>query len=179
MDAATENKAEKSLEKVTVKKPLSVYSLNFSRALNNFAEKRHIVMRRAGSGEVEWRRGSLSGKIFNRRNAVLLAAILTIGVLHFALQMSFIRKEVSKTRPAIEVPAIQMEPVAAPPVNVQPAADFDSKKMPARQPQKAVLPLKSRPQFDTAPAKMTPKRKEAGESRAARLRRAERLLTGI
>jgi hypothetical protein len=179
MDEATENKAEKSLEKVTLKKPLSVYSLNFSQALNNFAEKRNIVKRRAQSGEIAARR-SFSKKLFNRRNAALLAAILTIGVLHFALQMSFIRREVSKTRPVIEVPAITVEPDTAPPVKTAPAADFKSKKDPARQAQKAVLPLKPRPQFETTPSKTTPtKKKEAVESRAERLRRAERLLTGL
>lgn len=176
MNATTENSTEKKLEKVSAEKPLSVYSVNFARVINNFAEKKSIARRKNEAGAMTAQR-SFSKKIFKWRNAVAVAAILAIGVLHFAFQMSVIRTEVSKSGPAIEVPPVRSEPVAAAPVEAAPA-EFEVKKINAALAPKNVPAVKKR-QAEIAPVKPQPKKKEAVETRGERLRRAERILTGV
>ncbi len=176
MNATTENSTEKALEKVTAEKPLSVYSVNFARVINNFAEKKSIAGRKGRTGAMTVP-GSFSRKIFKWRNAVAVAAILAIGVLHFAFQMSVIRTEVSKTSHAVEVPPVRVEPVRAAPVEAAPA-EFKPKKINSALPSKNLPAVKKR-QAEIAPVKPQPKKKEAVETRSERLRRAERILTGV
>ena len=176
MNATTESSTEKSLLKVSAEKPVSVYSANFERVINNFAEKRFIRKRKAKSGKIAVQK-TLSKKIFKWQNVVAVAAILAIGVLHFTFQMAFISREVSKNRLAVEVPAVNIEtdrvaPVAAPPT------EFEMKKINSPQPQKSVPAVKPR-QGEIVPVKPQSKKKEAVESRAERLRRAEKILTGV
>jgi len=174
----TENPAEKALEQVSDNKPVSVYSVNFARAVRNLGGKRFIVKRPLQPVDLA-RRNSLSGRIFNLRNAVLTAAILAVGVLHFAFQMSFIQTEVGKNLPPVkQVPPVKSEPARVAAVENLPA-EVEVKKADAVLPAKNVRTNKSRLAVETAPAKPQTKRREAGETRAERLRRAERILTGV
>jgi hypothetical protein len=123
-------------------------------------------------------RPSFSGRIFTRRNITLTAAILAIGVLHFVFQISFIRREVSNTRPLFEVPPVKVEPLPAMPAESKPVA-FESKKTDAPDhPKKSVPDVKSR-RAAVVPLKPQPRKREAVETRAERLRRAEKILTGV
>jgi len=175
MNATTENLTEKALEKSFAEKPISVYSANFERVINNFAEKRFIQKRQAKSDKIVLQKPR-SKKIFKWQNAVAVAAIFAVGVLHFTFQMSFISREVGKSRPAVEVPPVTIEPVHVAPLQTTPG-EFEVKKTDA--PLKKSVPAINPQQSEVAPVKPQPKKKEAVESRAARLRRAEKLLTGI
>jgi hypothetical protein len=186
MNASTENSTEKALEKVSAEKPVSVYSVNFNRVINNFTEKKKkpgfLAKRKENAGAVEVQR-PFSGKVFKWRNAVAVAAILAIGVFHFVFQMSFIRREVSENRPAVEAPPVKSETLKSEPVSVAPVEtnlkEFDVKKIDAALPPRRSVPeIRQRP-ADIAPVKPPSKKKEGVETRAERLRRAERILTGI
>jgi hypothetical protein len=175
MAVSTENSTEKSLQQVSENKPISVYSANFTKVINNFAGKRFVPKRRTGAdGVVEPR--SFSKKVFSWRNAAAMAAILAIGVFHFVFQMSFIRSEVSENYPLIQVPPVKVEPLRTAPVEAEPS-DFKIKKTAAELPPKPARTVRQQQQPEPAPLKAQPKK--AVESRAERLRRAERILTGI
>lgn len=176
MNATEENLTEKALEKVSAEKPVSVYSVNFARVINNFAEKKNIDRRKDESVE-NVAQNSLSQKVFKWRNAIAVAAILAIGVFHFAFQMSFIRTEISEYRPVVNVPPVKIEPPRAAPIESKPA-EFKAEKIDSVMPEKN-LPAVKRRQSEIAPVKPQPKKKEAVETRAERLRRAERILTGV
>jgi hypothetical protein len=177
MNATTENSTEKSLERISSEKPVSVYSVNFERVINNFSEKSFISKRKADSGKIAVQ-NRLSKKIFKWRNAVAVAAILAIGVLHFAFQMSFISREISKNRPLLEVPPVKIEPLLrAAPVEIPPT-EFKIKKINAPLSQRSAAAIRQR-KAEIALPKPPPKKKDAFESRAERLRRVERILTGV
>ncbi len=189
MNAGTEISTEEKLEKVPEQKPVAVYSISFANAVGNFTEERLVRRRTATVGKASPVEKSLSKKIFNWRNVVPLAAILVIGVLHFAFQISVIRPEVSDNRAGFEVPPVKVEParmVTVEAVAVAPVVN-ESKQTETVAPQKTALRVKPRQtevrQFEVAPppapSKPVVRKKETVESRAERLRRAERLLTGI
>jgi len=186
MNAETEISTEEKLETVSEhQKPVAVYTVNFANVVGNFTEKRLVRRRKSTMVEKSAEKSagkSFSKKIFNWRNAVPVAAILAIGVLHFAFQISVIRPEVSENRPVVEVPPIKVEPARTLPVVTVPAAETN-KTAGVTAPQKTALRVKAR-QLQAAPSvapskQPVMKKKEAVESRAERLRRAERLLTGI
>lgn len=184
MNAETEILTEESLENAPEQKPVAVYSVNFANAIGNFTEKRLVRRRSSAVGKKSPVKKSLSRKIFNWRNAVPVAAILAIGVLHFAFQMSVIRPEVSENRPVGEVPPVKIEAPRALTVEAVPAIADPKKPEVATAPQKTALRIKPRQneirQSEIARSKPPViRKKEAVESRAERLRRAERLLTGI
>lgn len=177
MSLKTENSSKKSLE-VAEKKPVSVYSVNFARVINNLTDKKTALKRKNASLK-KADGNSFSKKVFQWRNAVAVAAILAIGVLHFAFQISFINREVGKNRPLIEVPPVKIEP--APVELIKPEsedADFEAKKVNAPLAPKAAKTVKQRA-VEFAPVKPQPKKKDAVESRDERLRRAEKILTGV
>ena len=176
MSVSTENSSEKSLE-VMEKKPVSVYSVNFARVINNLTEKKMILKRKNGALK-KADGNSLSKKVFQWRSAVAVGAILTIGVLHFAFQMSFINREVSKNRPLVEVPPVVVEPARIEPVKPEPT-EFEAKKVKAPLAPKAGRTVIKQRAVEFVPLKAQPKKKDAVEPRAERLRRAERILTGI
>jgi hypothetical protein len=186
MNAETEISTEGKLETVSEhQKPVAVYTVNFANVVGNFTEKRLVRRRKSTMAEKSVEKSaekSFSKKIFNWRNAVPVAAILAIGVLHFALQISVIRPEVSENHTALEIPPVKVEPARALPLEAVPAVVEIKKPGVAAAPQKTVSRVKPR-QLESAPSiaptKPVVRKKEAGETRAERLRRAERLLTGI
>ena len=175
MNAVMENSTETSLEKVFREKPVSVYNVNFTPVVNNFTEKRFLAKRKAAPREIVVRK-PLSKKIFNWQNAVAVAAIFAIGILHFTFQVSFISREVSKNQALVEVPPVKTESVPVAHIQTTPR-EFEVKKIDAPMLKKSLPMVKRQPEI--APAKPQPKKKEAFESRAERLRRAEKILTGV
>lgn len=159
------------------KKPVSVYSVNFARVINNLTDKKMILKRKNGLLKTATQ-NSLSKKVFQWRSAVAVAAILAIGVLHFAFQMTFINREVGKNRPVIEVPPVKIEPARVEPIIIAPT-EFEAKKVKAPLAPKAGRTVIKQRAVEFAPLKAQPKKKDAFESRAERLRRAEKILTGV
>ncbi|HEY0459310.1 MAG TPA: hypothetical protein VGC97_09260 [Pyrinomonadaceae bacterium] len=177
MSVSTKNPSEKTLEKALEDKPVSVYSINFARVINNLNDQRLVSNPKKGGSLETAARKSLSKKVFQSRNAIAVAAILAIGVLHFAFQMSFIRYEVSKNRTPLEVPPVKIEQHSAPSADNN-LDEFESKKADVLMPEKTAPSVRRR-EAEIAPAKPKPKKKEAFESRTERLRRAEKILTGV
>lgn len=177
MSVSTENSSKKSPGKVAAEKPVSVYSVNFARVINNLTGEKMSLKPPKNALEIS-RKSAFSKKVFQWRNAVAVAAILAIGVLHFAFQMSFINREVSKNRPVVEVPPVRIEPARVEPVRVEPSG-FEAKKADVRLSTKEPRTIIRQRAVETAPLKAPPKKKETVETRADRLRRAEKILTGI
>jgi hypothetical protein len=178
MNVSTENSTEKSLEQVSGNKPVSVYSVKFTKVINNFAGK-SIIQKKPSNQSVAQK--SFTQKVFRWRNAAAIAAILTIGVLHFVLQVSFIRSEVSENLPVMEVPPVKTESLRAAPVETG-ATNIELKKIDAAVPSNSMRVARQRqsePAAVTPSSKPQPKKREATDSRAARLRRAEKILTGV
>lgn len=185
MNASTENSAEKSLENIATGKPVSVCSISFAPLITD--EEREFIMQRLTAKKTvsPARQTALKKFVFNWRSAAIAAAILTIGILHFAFQMTFIRSEVSKVRPAMET---QMAVESAAPVKqeietpapIAPIQEEQKQANNAAVPGK-VLPAVRRPQAETAPVRQQsqPKRREMPETREERLRRVEKMLTGV
>ena len=175
MSTSTENSTEKSLEKVSAGKPVSVYSVSFATVINKFPGKKFIA-RRSSKDPVA--RRSFSKKVFSWRNAAAIAAILAIGVLQFALQVSVIRQDVGETRPPFQVPPVKTEPLYTAPAVSEPAR-LATKKANAVLPPKVATRAARERQPEPAPLKPQSRKKESVETRAARLRRVERILTGV
>src|SRR5215203_686145 len=135
MSVSTKNSSEKTLEKALEDKPVSVYSINFARVINNLNDKRLAPNAKKGGLLEAGARKSLSKKIFQSRNAIAVAAILAIGVLHFAFQMSFIRYDVSKNRPPLEVLPVKIEQHSALSADNK-LDEFESKKADVVMPEK-------------------------------------------
>jgi len=179
MEVSTEKSGEKSLEIVAEKKPISVYSVNFTQIVDD-AEREFLMERtRSQKPEKTDERSSLSKKIFHWRNAIGIVAILMVGILHFSFQMSFIELEKGEKRRVAEVAPVRIEPPSAPvsaPSDETKPVEFEATKTNAPLPPKPAV--KSR-QAEILPVRPEPKKKEAVETRAERLRRAEKILTGI
>lgn len=175
MNVVTENSSEKTLEKVADENPISVYSVNFTQIIND-AEREYLMKRSKTTQPARSdNRSSLSKRIFKWRNAVAVGAILTVGMLHFVYQLSVIKTE--KLQIAEVPPKVEQVRQQAP-LKITKPFEFEAKKTDAVLPPKPAPALKQR-QPETAPAKPQPKKKEAVETRAERLRRAEKILTGV
>jgi hypothetical protein len=176
MKTSTENSSENPLERAAgQEEQVSVYSVNFTQIINNHNADREVVVKplKAESPEEKNNQPWLSRTVFKRRNTIGIAAILVVGILHFAFQISFIQTE---KRQVAEAPA-KIEPARAQPAESKPV-EFEATKADIVLPEKTAPQTRQR-QPETAPAKMQLKKKEAIEPRAARLRRAEKILTGI
>ena len=127
---------------------------------------------------------SSSFKKSTKYYATIGAGILGIAFLHFGLQMTYIQKENLRSYEAavetnkIEVPQTEENIPAEQTVEIKPEqvvikeievvkAPEISKTVPRRQAEPA------------APEKRVVKKKEATETRSERIRRAEKILTGI
>ena len=111
--------------------------------------------------------------------------ILTIAVVHFAMQLTFIQKEnLRSVETAVET---TQEVDTAPPVKqyieIEPE-QYEVKKIEIITIPEKVKPAPRVQKESAAPAAPAPvrkiaRKKDSGETRAERLRRAERLLTGV
>ncbi len=122
-----------------------------------------------------------SGKSGRKRYKIAGAAIFAILVLHSVWQFSFIQSENLRAAEA-ELKTIQPEKLLVPvkkdkpPVEVKPV--YEAKKSDAVISPKTVQPATYR-RSEIKPAAPTPKKKPVLESKTERLRRAEKLLTGM
>ena len=183
MEVSTQNSTDKSLEKVSIGKPISVYTANFSKVIAKFPRTKSALKRKLPVAKPAAREDSFSKKVFSWRNVSAAAAILVIGVLHFALQVSFIRSEVTENRPPVEVPPVTVEQPAHAAVPVveteEPAIVQPKRTIESSSPKQARVVRQRQTEFIAPPVKAQPRQREAVESRAVRLRRAERILTGV
>ncbi len=164
---------KKNLEKVSEERPLSAYSASFTPIIND-AEREFLMERSKPQKTTKTDKRSLfSKKIFKWRNAVAIGAILAVGVLHFVFQISFIETE--KMHVA-ELP-VKLEQIGEQTSATKPI-EFEVKKVDVVNLEKTA-PANSQRQSEVAPAKPQFKKKDSVEPRVTRLRRAEKLLTGI
>lgn len=129
-------------------------------------------------------KGNLSFKgLLKRRSEIAFVAILVLAALHFAFQFSFIRSENIENSRVDEVPVKvnetpdKFEQVQERVIENQPTR-FKTKKINNAKPTKNIVMVKQH-QTKIVPSKPLAKKKITVESRAARLRRAERILTGV
>jgi hypothetical protein len=122
-------------------------------------------------------------KISGKRQILIFAAILAVALVHFVVQMSFIQSEnLRSAESAMRIETVKSEEVAA---ETKPsesrligleAADFAPRKVKIAAPAERAQPVASRrPEIVAPPVK----RKIVRETREARLRRAEKILTGV
>ena len=176
MKTSTENSSENPLARVAEREEqVSVYSVNFTQIINNHNAEREIVLKPLKAEGLEEKNNQpvFSKTIFRRRNTIGIAAILVIGILHFAFQLSVIQTE---KKQVAENP-VSIEQVREQPAETKPV-EFKATKADVVLPEKPAPQIKQR-QSETAPSKPQFKKKEAIEPKAERLRRAEKILTGI
>ncbi len=173
MERSRGSATKKNLEKVSGKIPVSDYSLNFTQIIDDAERNFPVGRSRPQKITRTGNKSSFSKAVFNWRNAFAIAAILAIGVLQFLYQLTGIKTE--KTQ-ITESPA-RIEKVSEHTTETNPA-EFEVKKADAVMPEKSAQPIGQR-QPEIAPSKPQQKKKEAIEPRATRLRRAEKILTGI
>jgi hypothetical protein len=125
-------------------------------------------------------------KIISRwQNVLVIFGIIAVAVLHAVIQTYFIQSETEKNLIVEEVSVKagkivlpqteKAEPIAQQSVETEPK-EFEPKKI------HKIVETKSTPQIKQRRdeiAQPKPKKKEAVETRSERLRRAERILTGI
>lgn len=196
MEIPAENLTEKSLEAVTGKNPSAVYSVNFTKVADYNAEQKTVLQKPTANGALREKSGNVeksekgektfSGKVFRRRNAFVLVAIAAVCVFHFAFQFLF-QTQIAEDRSQIEIPAVAEEvrsqPVESEPAAIEPAAietvELEAKKIDYAPP-RVSAPVFKRREPEAAPvAKPPAKKKVSVETRAERLRRVERSLTGV
>lgn len=183
MKVPTGISTEESLEAVSEKNPVSIYTLDFA-ATEKRGEPKSLEMRPLRDDDLRVRRSArhFSKKIFKWRNAAAVAAILAVGATHFVFQFTF-QKEISENRRPVETPLVAEENVAREPVAVEtkPAEpEFVPPRISIAPPRKNAPVLKPRQaQAESAPVKPQIKKRVPAETEAERLRRVERVLTGV
>lgn len=114
-------------------------------------------------------------RISIKHYTIIGAVILAITVMHFVLQISFIQKEnlrAVETAPEIVQPPEQAVQV----IEINPK-EYEVRKVEIITIPEVVQPVAPR-QTEAAPVRIPSRKKPVRESRAERLRRAERILTG-
>jgi type IV secretory pathway VirB10-like protein len=122
-------------------------------------------------------RPSVWRKLTRRNNTIAGAAILAVIVLHFVSQFIFFPSQ----KPAPEIEAMSRQSVEIKAEN-EPVAEIEIESEP-KKPEIVTMPEKAppnaQPEIRIAPSQTLIRKKEPRESKAERLRRAERLLTGV
>ena len=164
------------METIGQEKSASVYSLSFTQIINNFAKKKIVKPLESGEIAPTDDRSAFSKVVFRRRNAIAVAAILAIGILHFAFQMSFIQRE-NKENPYASEMVVAPSKVVERSIVIA-SSEFEMNEADDVKREKAA-PAFKQARIETAPSKMPSKKNDFAETRAERLRRAEKILTGI
>jgi hypothetical protein len=127
---------------------------------------------------------SILGRISKRDYTIIGAVILAIGIVHFSLQVFFIQKE---NLQAVETAVAENEPETAPVIAAAPEKrvitiepeQFEIKKIKIiTLPEIVKAPPVRQKEFVRA-GRSVKKKEVKRETRAERLRRAERILTGV
>ena len=128
-------------------------------------------------------------RLFKWRSEIAFVAILVIAAAHLAFQFSIIRSENVENSRALEFPVnaaeipvkieqIQLQTIKTESAEIEAEKKTETKKIYNVKPPKPILPVRER-RTEIAPSRPQPKKKTPVESRAARLRRAEKILTGV
>lgn len=171
MSTSTEKSSQENPENISKEQSVSAYSLDFTQDNNNNAET-EIVRKDSKPAD----KSSISKRMLKWQNALAIAAILTIAALHFVFQSSFIQSENSQNLLVDEFP-VKVEQVNQPSVEIK-SADFEVKKINDVMSPKIKPNVRQR-RSEAVTSKPQPKKKDAVETPAQRLRRAERILTGV
>jgi anti-sigma-K factor RskA len=197
MENQTENSTEKALEVIAENNSLSVYTVNFTQHISGANESQLLpsAAEKQCAAEAK-KRGAVSRQLFRWRSAIAISAILAVAVLHFTYQLSFQTIAVENQTAATPVPVaektLREETAQNKPVEIEAEiidekslrkrVSLDDKKVsldekPSRD---KVLKVKSRP-IENAAVRQAPQNRKRiiVETRAERLRRAEKILTGI
>ena len=125
-------------------------------------------------------------KLAKKHYILLGAAILAITVTHFVLQLSFIQTkklQITEDLQVVETPVENIENVERTFANKEQsfaAKEYKTKKIKEITAPKIVKPVARRqPEPEPPTPRVLPKKKVNPETRAARLRRAEKILTGV
>lgn len=171
--APSDNTTVLPSETVFGNKDAAVYSASFSQNEYKIREKKSDLTEISANGlnaaptKVAFLKNSQK-----RLSAGLGAAIIAILVSHFVWQFYFIQSE---NLQVVATPA-KSEPVEKQIVESKP--ELKAKNQEIVKPPPPVLPNKS-PQFEATPSQTVLKKKAPVETRAERLRRVEKALTGI
>jgi hypothetical protein len=189
MSSQMENSSKKSLETVAERSRVSVYTVNFTGIVDQPEMKKFVPQEeRVEDSDKMKKRGAVSRILLRWRSAIAASAILVVGVLNFAFQLSF-QQEVAEKNPAAEMPVVK-EPsqttVAAeqktPPMDeskTQIAPKILEAKKADRIPARKVEPQTKASRAENVQVKTHTRKKSPVETAAERLRRAERILTGV
>jgi hypothetical protein len=129
---------------------------------------------------------SVLGRILKNPYTIIGAIIMVIGISHFTLQIFFIQEEKLQSVETALEQKIENETVVEKPkeqiIRVEPEV-YEVKTIEVKKVKVITMPetvkVVPRRQKETVPARKPVKTKEVQETRAARLRRAERILTGV
>lgn len=128
----------------------------------------------------------ISGIISKWQNVLVILGIIAVAILHAVIQTYFVQSETSKNLVIAEIP-VKTEQIILPKIEVEPISsksdeivpkEFESKKINKIIETKSAPQIKQR-QSEIVQPKPQPKKKDAIDTRTERLRRAERILTGI
>lgn len=128
-------------------------------------------------------------RLFKWRSEIAFVAILVIAAAHLAFQFSIIRSENVENSRAVEFPVniaeipvkieqIHPQTIKTESAEIEAKKKAETKKIYNVKPPKPILPVRER-RIEIAPFTPQPKKRTPVESRAARLRRAEKILTGV
>jgi serine/threonine protein kinase len=170
---SSENSIVSPFEAISGNKKVAVYSANFSPNQYKIREKKSDLTEIAATGRnVSAIKTSFLRNSQKSLSAVLGAAIFTILVSHFVWQFYFIRSE----NPQIVATTAKTQPVDRQVPETKPEPKAENREY--VKPPPTVLPDKT-PPFEAKPSQTVLKKKAPVETRAERLRRVEKALTGI
>ncbi|HLM03031.1 MAG TPA: hypothetical protein VK400_18415 [Pyrinomonadaceae bacterium] len=126
-------------------------------------------------------RPSFTGKSAQRRYSKAVAAIFAVIVLHFVSQLIFFQDEkISLKTDAVSHRSVEIEfENELPRAEIKTESAAAAKKPEAETMPETVSPVVQPGEQKSAASRVLIKKKETRESKAERLRRAEKILTGI
>jgi serine/threonine protein kinase len=172
-DSAKVSPPIQTSETVTDRKNVAVYSVNFSEK-KSAEEKFKNVSSVEDDQSASRNKTSTARKWQRSRSAIAGASILAILVAHFVWQFYFVRKE---NLQIAEAPSKVVEEAEKQIVEAQP--QYEAKNQENAEQPKIKAPVVESPQSEIKPSQTVLKKKAPVETRAERLRRVEKALTGI
>lgn len=171
--------ANRETNVVPQEKPVSVYKVNFGREILTDEEREFFMKRsRLRKHAVVVPPARIKRRDVKRGGALVVAGIFAIALLHFGMQMKFIRGEKAAIEKRVQPAAVAIEAPPVPDITT-PVVEPDSEADVADAPVRTKFVPAARPRA-TVPARNTaPRKRERVVTEAERLRRAEKILTGV
>jgi hypothetical protein len=161
-----------SSEKVSDNKNVAVYSVSFSDR-KNAKEKFNTVSSSENQQSASRSETSTARNWQKSRSMIAGASILAILVAHFVWQFYFVRKENLQIAGATGKVAETDKQI------VETQTEYETKNQEIGVPPKIKAPIVESPQAEIKPSQTFLKKKVPVETKAERLRRVEKALTGI